>query len=70
MFDSSVIKQTGQWWKLIVSFCGLLIGVGVVFLAGDCRKRWSAEVFVSVTKLNGGYEDIPLEFSEIVPAAA
>jgi len=27
-------------------------------------------VFVSVTQLNGGYEDIPLEFSAIVPAAA
>jgi len=26
-------------------------------------------LFVSVTQLNGGYEDIPLEFSAIVPVA-
>jgi len=52
MFDSSVIKQTGQWWKLIVSFFGVLLGGGVIFLADHCRKQWGAELW-GITMLGG-----------------
>lgn len=31
MFESSIIKQTGQWWKVTVAICGcLLAGIAMV----------------------------------------
>jgi hypothetical protein len=31
VFDNSVIKKTGQWWKLVLGFVGILLGGGLNF---------------------------------------
>ena len=31
MFNESIIKKTGQWWKLGLSFFGELLGVVIMF---------------------------------------
>jgi hypothetical protein len=33
MFDNSVIKRTGQWWKLVVAFCTMLLGGAAIVIA-------------------------------------
>lgn len=31
MHEESVIRKTGQWWKLILAFCGILAGGFLMF---------------------------------------
>lgn len=31
MVDNSVIKKTGQWWKLVSGFVGLLLGAAIMY---------------------------------------
>ncbi|UCE23720.1 MAG: MerC family mercury resistance protein [Candidatus Zixiibacteriota bacterium] len=32
MFDNSVIKKTGQWWKFLLAYFGILVGgVGMIY---------------------------------------
>ena len=45
MFDSSVIRQTKQGWKLIASFGGLCLGAGSLFVAEHFVKRSNAKVW-------------------------
>ena len=48
MFDNSVIKRTGQWWKLVVGYCILLIGGATMLFARSLLGHVTAEVFALV----------------------
>ena len=32
MFDNSIIKKTGQWWKANIFFLGAIVGGAVMFI--------------------------------------
>ena len=46
MFDSSVIKQTGQWWKIMVAFCGVVAGGVMMAVAFAAMNRPTPELFL------------------------
>lgn len=51
MFDSSVIRKTGQWWKLVASFCGVMLG-GLGLFSG--MKQMSSDASGRTLALMGG----------------
>ncbi len=49
MFDESIIKKTGQWWKAHLSFWGAVLGGAVMFFGlANLEKNNSSVVLVLV----------------------
>jgi hypothetical protein len=45
MFDSSVIKKTGQWWKMLAAFSGIVAGGVIMAIAFAVMNSLTAESF-------------------------
>jgi hypothetical protein len=52
MFDASVIKKTGQWWKAVVSFWVLMLG-GAAMLWGLSNLSSSTPSYTSALAISG-----------------